>query len=304
MYEWNEAVQKMIYWIEERLSEQPNLLDMSKEIGYSPYYCSTKFHQIVGMTMRSYIAGRRLTRAAIDLRDTENRILDIAIQNGYSSQEALTRVFVHAYGCTPAAYRRKPRPIILSNMQVVFFPEHYNRIGDYTMNKTCLTEPNVRMEYIPAHKYIGIWEDKATGYSDFWEYHNCDELCGIIESMRNVSDPVVGCHMAGWTKKDGKGSYFYGFGVAQDYDGEIPAGFEVREFPASYYLVFFHPPFDFIKDNCEVMAKVEKLAWEYNLEELGFDTQKYEWNEEVCQDYQRHYPEVFGYEVLRPVKRR
>jgi len=30
----------------------------------------------------------------------------------------------------------------------------------------------------------------------------------------------------------------------------------------------------------------------------------YEWNEDVCQDYQRHYPEGIGYEVLRPVKRK
>ena len=29
----------------------------------------------------------------------------------------------------------------------------------------------------------------------------------------------------------------------------------------------------------------------------------FEWNEEVCQDYQRHYPEVIGYEVLRPIQK-
>lgn len=99
MYEWNEA----------------------------PYYCSTKFHEIVGMTLKSYIAGRRLAKATLDIRDTQNRILDIALKYGYSSQEALTRAFNHAYGCTPAAYRRKPGPLILSNMQVVLYPEHYNK---------------------------------------------------------------------------------------------------------------------------------------------------------------------------------
>ena len=63
-----------------------------------------------------------------------------------------------------------------------------------------------------------------------------------------------------------------------------------------YYLVFFHPPFDYLKDNGEVMGKVEKLAWNYEPQAEG-----YEWNEDVCQDYQRHYPEVIGYEVLRPI---
>ena len=41
MYEWNEAIQAMINWIEDNLTEDPTLLCMSKQIGYSPYYCST-----------------------------------------------------------------------------------------------------------------------------------------------------------------------------------------------------------------------------------------------------------------------
>lgn len=83
-----------------------------------------------------------------------------------------------------------------------------------------------------------------------------------------------------------------------DYQGTIPEGFEMRELPASDYLVFFHPPFDYLKDNGEVMEKVEKLAWNYEPQAEG-----YEWNEDVCQDYQRHYPEVIGYEVLRPIRK-
>ncbi len=303
MHEWNEAIQKMIYWLEDNLPDNPSLLDMSEQIGYSPYYCSTKFHEIVGMTIKSYVAGRRLTKATLEIRDTNERILDIAIKYGYSSQEALTRAFVNAFGCTPAAYRRKPTPIVLSNIQDVLLPEFYNK-GVRTMNKTCLKNAEVRMEYLPAHKYIGIWSDEANGYGDFWMNHNCDEVSGIIESMRHLSDPVVGCHMAGWHYVNGVRRYFYGFGVSPDYNGEIPKGFAMKEFPASYYLVFFHPSFDYLKDNGEVMKQVEDLAWNYDIEAEGFNCQKYQWNEEICQAYQRHYPEVLGYEVLRPVKRK
>ncbi|MBD5493440.1 MAG: helix-turn-helix transcriptional regulator, partial [Lachnospiraceae bacterium] len=133
MFEWNETVQKMIYWIEAHLTENPSLLEMSNEIGYSPYYCSNRFHEIVGMTLKSYIAGRRLAMAALEIRDTDERILDIAVKYGYSSQEALTRAFMSAFGCTPAAYRKNPVPIALSNLKVVFFPEHYMSKGEPTM---------------------------------------------------------------------------------------------------------------------------------------------------------------------------
>lgn len=317
MFEWNESIQKMIDWIEDNLAVNPTLLEMSNQIGYSPYYCSSRFHEIVGMTIKNYVAGRRLAKAALGLRDTDERIIDIAIKCGYSSQEALTRAFVAAYGCTPSAYRRNPHPIVLSNRQVVFFPEHYYELygknqGGIAMSKTCLTEASIRVEYIPAHKYIGICDDRADNYCDFWEYHNCDEICGIIESMRNVADPIVNCHTAGWMKKDGKRRYFYGVGVPVDHDGPIPEGFTMWNCPASYYMVFYHPPFDYLQDCGEVMERVEKLAWNYDIVRHGLtdntaeyaDSRRlYEWNEDNCTCYQRHNPELLGYEVLRPIKK-
>jgi len=252
--------------------------------------------------VKNYIAGRRLAMATLEIRDTKERILDIAVKYGYSSQEALTRAFVSAYGCTPAAYRKKPRPVRLANYQVVLYPEHCMNKGELTMNTTALTEAKVRVEHIPAHKYIGIWDIEAGDYGKFWSRHDCDTVCGIIDSMSHVSHPIVTGHTAGWFYENGKKGYFYGFGVPEDYDGEIPEGFEIRSIPASDYLVFYHPPFDFLKDNGEVMGRVENLAWNYDPAKHG--NVCYEWNEEACQDYQRHYPEGIGYEVLRPVKRK
>lgn len=298
LFEWNETVQKMIDWIEAHLTENPSLLEMSQQAGYSPYYCSSRFHEVVGMTFKSYIASRRLAMAALEIRDTDTRILDIAVKYGYSSQEALTRAFMNAFGCTPAAYRKNPVPIALSNLKVVFFPEHYVNQGGPTMNQTMLTEAHVRVEHIPAHQYIGIWDIEAADYAGFWNRHACDSICGTIDSMSHVSHPIVTCHTAGWFYENGRKGYFYGFGVPEEYQGVIPDGFEIRKIPASDYLVFFHPPFDYLKDCGEVMERVERLAWNFDPKTKG-----YEWNEENCNDYQRHYPEVIGYEVLRPIRK-
>lgn len=303
MYEWNEAIQKMIDWIEANITENPTLIEMSQQIGYSPYYCSVQFHKICGMTIKNYVSGRRLALAAVALRDTDERIIDIAVKYGFSSQEALTRAFRSLFGCTPAAYRRNPAPVPLPIYKTVIFPEHYQKLhkGELEMSDKVLAEPIVKIQYIPAHKYIGIWDTKAENYCDFWKNNNCDNVCGIIDSMNNVCDPIVTGHTAGWYKNEkGERRYFYGTGVPADYSGAVPDGFEVREIPASYYLVFSHPPFDFLKDNGEVMSKVENLAWNYDIEE--YCGGKWEWNEQACQCYQRHYPEGLGYEVLRPIK--
>ena len=302
MNQWNISVQQMIEWIEQNMEEEPTLLKIAREVGYSPYYCSTLFHKVCGLTLKSYLAGRKLCYVAMALRDTNDKIIDIALRYGFSSQEALTRAFVRMYGCTPYSYRKNPLPIGFSIKQMVLTPDK-NLFGGVSMSN--VKNANVRFEYIPAHKYIGVWDMRAKNYGDFWEYHDCDEVCGIIESMRHVALESVGSHQAGWCYENGQKGYFYGFGVAVDYSGPIPKGFEIREIPASTYLVFFHPPFDYLADNGEVMTMVEDLAWNYNPKESSrwWISGGYEWNEEACPAYQRHFPEVLGYEVLRPVKK-
>jgi len=162
-----------------------------------------------------------------------------------------------------------------------------------------MVKTNIRVVYIPAHKYLGVYEEKMTKQGKLWPEHCCDLLTGIVESMKAVADPIVTEHIAGWAWKNGKRDYFYGLGVPMDYAGKIPEGFELRgEFPGSYYLVFSHPPFVYPNDNGSVMRMVHDLAWNFDPKTKG-----YEWNEDACQDYQFHYPEGLGYQVMRPVKK-
>lgn len=299
--EWRYSIQSMIDWIDSNIENHPTLRQMSMEIGYSPYYCSNLFHRICGMTLKTYLANRKLSFVAKDLRDTKERILDIAIRYGYSSQEALTRAFVRRFGCTPNSYRKKPIPLEYFIKQQVLFPGHH--IEEKGCNMSNIRNANVRYEYLPEHKYIGIWEPRASDYGSFWKYHDCDKITGIVDSMQHVALDVVGCHTAGWFTHDDKKGYFYGFGVAPDYEGPIPEGFEVKLIPASTYLVFFHPSFDFVSENNDAMRNVEALSETFDLDkhESWWIKKGHKWNLD-CQTYQRHFPEVFGYEVMRPIK--
>lgn len=296
MYEWIYAIQTMIDWIDNHAVDNPSLQEMATHIGYSPYYCSAQFHRIAGMTIKSYMAGRRLCKATLAIRDSNQKIIDIAYEYGFSSQSALTRAFKDAYGCTPAAYRKNPVPIPLSIRKIVVTPSEYIEKGDFTMGNIVL--PSYRMEYIPEHKYLGLYKKTMTKNGEIWPWHDCDLLNGIVSSFANTH-PIITGHTAGWVWKEGSRSYFYGLGVDVDYKGIVPEGFELRgEFPGSYYIVFSHPPFDYLADNNEVMKRVEDMAWNFDPTTIG-----YTWNEELCQDYQRHYPEGLGYQILRPVKK-
>jgi len=299
MYEWNEMVQRMVDWLEEHLTENPVLLKMSEQLGYSPYYCSRQFNQYTGMTLRDYVWTRRISRAALELRDTDQRVLDIAVKYGFSSQEAFTRAFHKAFGMTPAAYRKTPRPIPLSIRQEVFSPYHYWIKERNRMSEVRVKSVEIKVEFIPAHKFIGIWDIGAADYMSFWNNgHSCDEVCGTLESMSNHVLPGQLAQTAGWFYRNGKKGYLYGIPVPLDYDGPVPEGMECRVIPESEYLVFHHPPFDYLKDNGAVMKAVEDTAWNYDPKAKG-----YAWDEETKQDYQRHFPEGYGYAVLRPVRK-
>lgn len=299
MYEWNEMVQLMVDWVDANITENTSLLKMSEQLGYSPYYCSRQFNQLTGMTLRDYVWHRRISRAALELRDTDARILDIAIKYGFSSQEAFTRAFTKAFQLTPSAYQKAPCPIPLAIRQEVFSPYHYLMKERDKMSNVHLQPAEIKVEMIPAHKFIGIWDISAISYGDFWQKgHSCDEISGTLESMSNHT--LVGQlgQTAGWFYVNGEKGYLYGIPVGKEYDGPIPAGMECRDIPESEYIVFFHPPFDYLKDNGAVMRTVEETAWNFDPAKLG-----YEWDEEIKQDYQRHFPEGYGYAVLRPVKR-
>lgn len=103
----------MVDWIEVNITRNPTLAEMSNYVGYSQFYCSNKFHEHVGVTFKQYLSKRRLTLAAIEVKNTQDRLLDIALKYGFSCQESFTRAFVDAYGYTPNQYRKTSAAIPL-----------------------------------------------------------------------------------------------------------------------------------------------------------------------------------------------
>lgn len=291
---WKQVVQNMIDYLEERIGQEVSLLDMASAVGYSPTYCSSQFHKVVGVTMRSYLANRRLSLAALELRDSKKPILDIAFDYGFTSQEAFTRAFSNLYNCTPKQYRMNPKPIVMPIRQTVVFPSDIVELDKGEIPVSVLTQARVRVEFIPDHSFIGVYDTETDNYMDFMGNRDCEYVTGMVDSMSHVADKVVRAHTAGWSKKDGKDEYFYGFGVPSNYAGEIPRGFERREVKGTYYVVYYHPVFDFQKDCATVMERVENLAKSFDPKEMGFTYTK-------GPVYQRHFPEELGYEILRPV---
>ena len=94
--------------IEAHLDSDLSLEDVAKTVGLSRYHLQRLFRACYGDNLKAYIRKRRLTLAAERLANTDERIIEIAIESGFESQEAFSRSFRALFGCNPGQYRNEP----------------------------------------------------------------------------------------------------------------------------------------------------------------------------------------------------
>lgn len=97
---------KILQYIEDNLDRDLSLEKIAEELNYSRFYVARTFKEHTGTTLYKYIQGRRLREAARKLAETDQPIVEVALEAGYGSQQAFTQAFRRAYACTPQEYRR------------------------------------------------------------------------------------------------------------------------------------------------------------------------------------------------------
>lgn len=87
-------------WTLERLSE---------EVGLSRSALHERFVHFIGQAPMQYLTHWRMQVASGMLRDTNAKLLQIALEVGYESEAAFSRAFKRAVGVSPGAWRKEKR---------------------------------------------------------------------------------------------------------------------------------------------------------------------------------------------------
>ncbi|MDR2599540.1 MAG: AraC family transcriptional regulator [Oscillospiraceae bacterium] len=111
MHAW-EAIQRTVDFIEDNLEKETEIEQLANIAYLSPFYFQRLFTRLVKKPVREYIKLRRLALACKTLTSKNVRILDIALDCGFSSHEFLTKTFKEAFGITPDQYRKNPVPLV------------------------------------------------------------------------------------------------------------------------------------------------------------------------------------------------
>ena len=240
MHAW-EAIQKTLDYIEEHIGEDIIIEELSEMAALSLFYYQRLFSRLVKKPVREYIKLRRLANALKVLENKNHRILDVALEYGFSSHETFTRAFKETYGMTPEQYRLKPvalnqfdKPDLLLGYTLI--DEGVPLISDgivLEMNRKTLNEPVCFMGvlgYVPISDQLPVGE--STGIDmpgEIWRrFHQEKNRIPRIINGRELGVAYMG------DAPEGCFSYFAGAEVEA---GALDENFQTWQLPAREYVV-------------------------------------------------------------------
>jgi len=109
----------IINHIEDNLHSDLTVKSVSEYSGYSSHHFQKMFAAVTGLSLGSYIRRRRLAKAAATLRDSSERIIEIALASGFQSQESFTRAFKTTFGVNPNEYRNSDAYFVLRKLEAI-----------------------------------------------------------------------------------------------------------------------------------------------------------------------------------------
>jgi AraC family transcriptional regulator of adaptative response/methylated-DNA-[protein]-cysteine methyltransferase len=92
-------------YIDVHADERVTLADLSQVTGRSPFHLQRVFKQVTGISPRQYVAGRRLERLKVSLKQGQ-QVTEALYQAGYASSSQMYASAPAQLGMTPGAYQR------------------------------------------------------------------------------------------------------------------------------------------------------------------------------------------------------
>lgn len=97
----------VIYGLSRDVAGDISLDALAARTGLSPFALHRAFSRATRETPKQYALRVRLARAAARLVTSDQTVLTLALDSGFSSHEVFTRAFRRQFGCTPVEYRRR-----------------------------------------------------------------------------------------------------------------------------------------------------------------------------------------------------
>ena len=233
--EWLTSIRKAVDYMEEHLEDDISAQDVADQVFASSFFFQKGFSVMTGYGLSEYIRNRRLYRAALDLRETNEKIIDIAYRYRYETPESFAKAFSRFHGASPSQVREGApiKPFLPLKIEITI---HGGNKMDYRIKTmVSFTVIGFAREFDGETAYIEIpkfWDEIRVKYANnVWKGN---APANAIEKA--IADNSIGEY--GVCVDDvGGGSFRYI--VAGIYKGgEVPEGLTVYELPDSDWAIF------------------------------------------------------------------
>lgn len=226
-----ELILSSIQMMEDNLLSRMSVLEISKELGFSFYYYSKLFKIITGYTPKAYMLGRKITDSVQQVVETNNRIIDIALDYGFGSSEAYSRAFNKILGMNPSEVRKLGKV----NRRLLIKPITDANLKRY--EHAIDREPDI--VFLDELKLVGIpfYHDinQVNSLSNQWEL-----LMGNKSLIKHIKQPEEFYQMQfSFPNEEDESMYFYIATAVEDI-GDVPIQFASKIIAPQEYYRFRH----------------------------------------------------------------
>lgn len=258
------AVSRMQKYISEHTDGDVTLDEICLTAGYSKYHAVRIFKELTGKTPFETIRALRLTSAAKTLRDTDIKVVDIAMAEGFDSHDGFTRAFTRQFGITPRRYSREMPPIS-GFIQYPIDTYYLMQDGEHMTAENLSKIVTVTAVERPGRKLILLMADKAAGgdYMAFCEEMGC-EWEGVLNSIPVRFDDAALLSLPSGMARNRTSNTAVGVEVPADYAKQIPQGYDMVELPPCTMLYFHGTPYTDENDFCVAITVVSGAVNSYD----------------------------------------
>ena len=99
-----EVIYKILKFIDSNINQKIDIDHLSKHFYINRYYLMKLFKREMGLTINNYINSLRIYNSLKDIKDKS--ILNVALKNGFYSQEYYSETFKKIMGVKPITYKK------------------------------------------------------------------------------------------------------------------------------------------------------------------------------------------------------
>lgn len=210
-----------IDYLEKVLDDEIDKKKVTQLSGYSYSMFSRLFSILTETTLSEYLRSRRLTEAAFILRNTDEKIIDVAFKFGYESSDSFGTAFKSFHGFTPSEVRNGKPFKLVSRVQLALSVRGGGSMNITIQKKQAFSVAGVNEQSINSSLCPSVW-------NKLYEKYCHDELAslGSGQSMGVCHDgenPSTINYMAGY--------------IVNDVDKATSMGLDVLEVEEAEYAV-------------------------------------------------------------------